>query len=150
MSTENEEIILRTYSSVWKIERKIHSIEGLKLIFPIAVSELTYLGVSIGITFLLIKIVPFFSRLHFIIKFILFPLGLMKLLTSIKLDGKLPHRFISDYIVFKFSPKQYCRFTSIQDYKNIKFVTPILFREYRIVNKTDEVSEKNTRRRLVK
>lgn len=150
MSTENEEIVLRTYSSVWKIERKIHSIEGLKLIFPIAVSELTYLGVSIVITFLLIKIVPFFSRLHFIIKFIIFPIGLMKLLTSIKLDGKLPHRFISDYIVFKFSSKQYCRFSPVQNYKSIKFTTPLLFREYKVINKTDEVSEKDTRRRLIK
>lgn len=136
MSNDNEEIILRTYSSVWKIDRKIYSIEGLKLLFPIIVNELPYWGASILITFLLIKVVPFFGKLHFVIKYILVPYGLMKFFTSIKLDGKLPHKFMCDYLIFMLNPKQYNRFQPVENIQNVKFNTPILFRRMKIINVT--------------
>jgi hypothetical protein len=135
---ENDEIILRTYNSVWKIDRKIYSIEGLKLLFPVSINEVVYFGISIIISILLIKFVPFFDKLNFVIKFIVVPFGLTKLLTTVKLDGKLPHKFMYDYIVFIASPKQYCRFKPIDSYKKIKFSTPILFRKSKIINKTDK------------
>lgn len=140
---ENEEIILRTYSSVWKIDRKIYSFEGMKLIVPIVVNELSYLAASFIITYLLIRIVPFFDRLHFIIKYIAIPYGLMKLFTSIKLDGKLPHKFMFDYALFMLNPKQYCRFQPVSVYKKMKFETPVLFRRSKVINKTDIVVKKN-------
>lgn len=138
MEKERNEIILRTYGSVWKIDRKIYSIEGLKLLFPVAINELIYFGISIIITFIVLRILPFLNNLHFIMKFVVMPFGLMKALTTIKLDGKLAHKFIIDYVLFIFSPKQYARFKPVNnDKKAIKFDYRILFRKETIVNKTD-------------
>ncbi len=119
MSQQNEErtIILRTYNTVWKIDRKIYSIEGLKLLFPISINEILYLGVSILISYLLIKFIPFYNKLHFVIKYVVVPFGLMKFLTNQKLDGKLPHKFFYDYIMYKIQPKKYDRFKPIDETK---------------------------------
>lgn len=143
MSVEsNEEIVLRTYSSVWKYEKKIYSIQGLKLWFPVVVKEIPFFAASIIITILAVKIIPFYSKLHFVIKFIAVPFGLMKFFTSIKLDGKLPHKFIFDYLVFLIMPKKYARFQALDESKFLKFTTPILFRKQIVINKTDEIVKK--------
>ncbi|WP_051623600.1 TcpE family conjugal transfer membrane protein [Clostridium hydrogeniformans] len=139
---ENEEIVLRTYGSVWNIERKIYSIDGLKLLVPIAINELAYFALSIVVTFILVKFLPFFNNLHFVIKFLAVPFILMKFFTSIKLDGKLPHKFMWDYCVYIITPKYYCRFQPVEQYKKIRFTSPVLFRRYSVVNKTDEVIKK--------
>lgn len=145
MNNDNEEIILRTYNSVWKIDRKIYSIEGLKLLFPIIVNQLPYWGASILITFVFIKVIPFFDRLHFVIKYILVPYGIMKFFTSIKLDGKLPHKFMYDYAVFALNSKHYNRFKPIENVKKVKFDTRILFRKSRKVDITELVVRKKNK-----
>ena len=149
MSQQNEErtIILRTYNTVWKIDRKIYSIEGLKLLFPISINEILYLGVSILISYLLIKFIPFYNKLHFVIKYVVVPFGLMKFLTKQKLDGKLPHKFFYDYIMYKIQPKKYDRFKPIDEtIKNIEFGSNITFRKNIYINETEELIKNNKRK----
>lgn len=137
---QDKEIILRTYSSVWKMEKRIYSIEGLKLLFPLAMNEFVYLGISIILTFILLKLLPFLDRLHFVFKYFLMPFGMMKLFSSIKLDGKKAHKFFFDYLVFKMGPRRFAKFKPLEDTpKIIKFSGPIIFRKRKIVNKTEEL-----------
>lgn len=145
-SEEREEIILRTYNTVWKIDRKIYSIEGIKLLFPVSPNEALYFAISMALSMLFIKVIPFYSNLHAVIKFILVPYGLMKFFTKLKLDGKLPHKFFVDYIVYLISPKKYARFAPIDEYKILKFSTPVVFRQQRIIDKTKSVISKNKKK----
>jgi len=143
---QSNEIILRTYGSVWKIDRKIYSIDGLRLPFPFVINEFVYLGISIIITFILIKILPFLNNFNFIIKWLVMPFGIMKALTTIKLDGKAAHKFIYDYILFMCSPRQYARFKPIKkNKKKIHFDYRVLFRNQIVVNKTDLVIDDRRR-----
>lgn len=148
MEKEHNEIVLRTYGSVWNIDRKLYSIEGLKLPFPIILNEFIYFLISAGITILLIKIFPFLNNLNWTIKFCVIPIGIMKALTSIKLDGKPAHKFIFDYIIFFFSPKKHCKFRPIDPIVNnkVKFDCTVMFKKQKIINKTDLAMEMNNGR----
>lgn len=147
MEKEHNEIILRTYGSVWKIDRKIYSIDGLRLPFPIVLDECIYLVVSFGFTLLFSKIIPFFNNLNWAIKWLLIPFAITKALTTIKLDGKLAHKFIIDYIKFVFSPKKYSKFKPIITInEKIKFDYRVMFKREKVVNKTELAIAKDSRR----
>lgn len=144
MDNEDKYVILRTYSKAWKIDRRIYSIEGVKLWFPISTTNAFYFSISMVTSIVLINIVPFYNNLNWIIKFGLVPYLLMKFLTKQKLDGKPPHKFFIDYLVYYFGPKKYNRFSSISTYhKVIKFKKNIPYRSLQAVDKTDMVLKKN-------
>lgn len=138
---DEEHVVLRTYGSVWNIERKIYHIEGLKLLVPLATNEVIYIIVSLIVSIFLIKVVPFYNRLNWIIKFVIVPYGLMKFLTKQKLDGKYPHKFFVDYMIYRLGPKKIDRFQSFSS-KRVKFYGDIICQEYDVINKTDEIMTK--------
>ncbi len=141
MNMENENrIILRTYKSVWKIPRKIYSIDNIKLFVPVDVDQAMYFIASLGITFILLNILPFLGNLPFVFKYIALPYGLMKFFTKQKLDGKLPHKFFADLVVFLLSPGQFVRFKAAGELKlkNVRFSSRIICRYTHYVNKTEE------------
>lgn len=130
MATGQEEkdfVILRTYALVWNTPFKIYSIENIKLLFPVNPWELLYFMVGVGVGFLLGKVLPFISS-YFIFQYIIIPFLVMKFFTKIKLDGKMPHKFFFDYLVYAVMPKQMERFQAVKDNKQIKFVTPVVYR----------------------
>ncbi len=135
---EKDYVILRSYRSVWKHERKIHSIEGIKLLFPVSPNEVIYFGVSLLIAVGLTKVVPFLDRVHFIVKYAALPFALMKFLTKQTLDGKMPHKFFFEWAVFLLSPKKLARFKPIQEGNKVRFITPVIMRDMEIKNKTNE------------
>jgi hypothetical protein len=139
---DRDHVILRSYRSVWKIERKIYSIEGIKLLFPVSPNEVLYFAVSLGIAYLIAKVIPFMGRAHFVLKYVLIPFGIMKFLTKQKLDGKMPHKFFFDYVVFKLGPKKLHKFKTVDSMKKLKFVTPVVMRDIEIKNKTQEALSK--------
>ncbi|MDK2919620.1 MAG: hypothetical protein PWQ37_2353 [Candidatus Petromonas sp.] len=143
---ERDYIILRSYRSVWKIERKIYSIEGIKLLFPVSPNEVLYFAVSILIAYILTKVVPFLGRAHFIFKYGLIPFGIMKFLTKQKLDGKMPHKFFFDYLIFIFSPKQIYKFKPVDKIEKAKFVTPIVMKDIEIKDRTKEALKNKEKR----
>lgn len=133
-----EYVILRTYSSVWNVETKIYSIENFKLLVPIKPREAVYFILGFAITKLILTVLPFFQGVPFVIKWLLIPYGIMKFLTKQKLDGKLPHKFFIEYVMFKLGPKRFSKFKSVEEYKNIKFTTVTSKRDRKIINKTQE------------
>lgn len=139
---ERPAVILRTYSRVWKWPKKVYSIDTIKLLVPVEINEALYFVVSVGIAMLLVKVIPFIGKLPFMIKYGAIPFGLMKFLTKQKLDGKLPHKFFFDYLVYRFSPRKFSHFKPVENYGRVKFATPIVFRDMKIVNKTAEALKK--------
>ncbi len=143
---EKNYVILRTYKNVWKFEREIYSIEGIKLLLPVKPNEVLYFLVSVMITILIVKIVPFIDRVHFVLKYGFLPYGIMKLLTKQRLDGKLPHKFFLDYIIFKFSPGQLEHFKTVTiPKKKLCFSTPTVVKFTGFFNRTEEIISKSKR-----
>ncbi len=138
-----KEVILRTYKNVWKFEREIHSIEGIKLLLPVKPTEVLYFTISIIISIILVKLIPPLGNVNFVVKHGAIPYGIMKFLTKQKLDGKYPHKFFLDFIVYKLSPKKLERFRPVEEQKKaITFKTVTAFRVTAFFNKTEEALNK--------
>lgn len=129
MQEERDYVILRTYENVWKTPFKIYSIENFKLWVPINPWELLYFLFGLVVVFVLGRVLPFINAIPFIIRYIAIPFGIMKFFTKIKLDGKQPHKFIFDFLVFKAGNKRLERFQAVNEIKRIKFTRVITFRD---------------------
>lgn len=133
----SEFTVLRTYKSIWKYERKIYSLENIKLLVPVRPSEVLFFGVGLLITYFLCKMVLFLHSVPFIFRYVLIPFGIMKFLTKKRLDGKMPHRFLIGYFSYLAMPKEIARFQPAKKPKAIAF-TPVIFRQQTIVNITEQ------------
>jgi len=133
---EKDKVVLRTYNSTWKFERKIYSIDRIRLLVPINIDDAAYLIMGLLITILLLKIFPFLNHIPFIIRYVLLPWGLMKFLTKKKFDGKMPHKFLLGYLQYLTLPKAFSRFQDCREYKKGVF-TDIAWRGKEIIDMTD-------------
>lgn len=145
MEEERSSIILRTYHSVWKVDKKIYSIENIKLWIPVSTNDVLYFGVGLVMVVALGKILPFSDRIPFLIKYGGIPYGIMKFLTKQKLDGKLPHKFFKDYVIYLLSPKKSVRFGNVATYGEGRFTTPVAMRDIELINKTEKVLKKGNK-----
>ncbi len=92
----------------------LYHLEGWKLLFPIspkvvgyyAIGELIVVVVNNIPLLNLIRKVPYLG--HPVIYFILLPVGIMKLLSAVKIEGKQPYKYFVDIFKFLiFTPKEY-------------------------------------------
>lgn len=107
MKDETEKKInLCSYKKVWRVEKKIYSIDKLPLPVPVnPLSVLYTLLISIFI-FLIGKIIPFINYVPFIIRLAVIPYFLSNYMMKKKLDGKNPIRYFLGYIKFQFIDKK--------------------------------------------
>ncbi len=136
-NNSNDYTVLRTYKSIWKYERKIYSLENIRLLVPVRPSEVLFFGVGLLITYFLCKTVPLFAEIPFVFRYIIIPFGIMKFLTKKRLDGKMPHRFFVGYISYLLMPKEIARFKPAKKPKSICF-TPVVFRRTEVINLTEQ------------
>lgn len=127
---ERDFVILRTYEHVWNTPFKIYSIENIKLWVPINPWDLLYIGGGVLLSFILDRVLPFYGYLPFIVKYIVVPYLFKLFLSKVKLDGKRPHKFFFDYLVYLVSSKEFERFQSVDRRVKIRFATPVIFRQY--------------------
>jgi hypothetical protein len=104
-----KKIVLRTYDKLWNIPYKIYSIDNLKLIVPLNPWDLLIFIVAL-IFMILISKVLFFIKLPFVFKYILIPWAVTKIIDNVKLDGKKPHKYFFDMVMFFVQSKKYERF----------------------------------------
>ncbi|MGV8149586.1 MAG: TcpE family conjugal transfer membrane protein [Alkaliphilus sp.] len=135
---DRKPIILRTYGSVWKFERQIYSVEKIKLLVPVKPNEVLYFFVSIIIVMLLSKI-PLVSNIPAVLRYLIIPFFSTKFFTKQKLDGKLPHKFFIDFLVYSFSAKKIEKFKAIDQARKTRFVTNSSMRYSYFANKTEEI-----------
>lgn len=127
---ERDFVILRTYEHVWNTPFKIYSIENIKLWVPINPWDLLYIGSGVLLSLALERILPLYGYLPFVIRYVVVPYLFKLFLSNVKLDGKKPHKFFFDYVMYMILSKEFERFQVIDKKKKIRFVTPITFRKY--------------------
>lgn len=101
-------IILKTYSDFWQIETVIYHIEGVRMPFPMGARNAGYyiFGLVLAVVISNVPILNLITKLPLLNQPIIYYLGLpfviMKLLSTIKIEGKHPYQFMKDMFVYTF------------------------------------------------
>lgn len=143
---KNEEriVVLRSYPTIWKYEKKLYSIDSIRLWVPVAMNDLLFFTAGLIFVIALSKGIPLFIRIPWIIRYGAIPYGIMKFFTKLKFDGKLPHKFALGYVRYAMLPKKIARFTECMTFPEGRF-EDVLYRKVKIVNLVDEkIKQVNT------
>lgn len=93
-------MVIKTYKKLWRLDYKVYALgTSLTLPRPLPVRFAAYLCVAAAIMALLNK-QPFMASVPFVIKWVLIPGGIAKLMDTVKLDGKNPVLYFSGYLRF--------------------------------------------------
>jgi hypothetical protein len=109
------------YSKIWNMPIKIHAIEGTKLLIPLSIWDIFFYFIGFLIMFLLNMVFPFIQGLPLLFKYIFIPWFLMKFMLFSGLEGKQPHKYFWDLLVYLALPKNYEYFKVSKYPKKIKF-----------------------------
>lgn len=99
--------VVRSYAKIWTMPLKIYAIEKTKLIIPVSLWDALFFIIWEFIFLIINFLVPPFHSVPNTIKFILVPYLLMKFMSLVKLEGKQPHKYFFDLLVFMVLPKRY-------------------------------------------
>lgn len=96
---------IKSYTSIWSVEKVIYAINDFKLPFPITFSQMAWF---VGCLFLVITLNNF-PPLSFIegalLKFIGIPTSITWFMSQKTFDGKKPYRFMQTLLIYFFRPK---------------------------------------------
>jgi len=95
---EQNKLTVYSHNKVWRIEQKFYSIGKHVFDIPIPLKDAAYFGLLFGIMYILHITIPLITMIPGAVKFIMFPLGLSQFLLKMRLDGKLPHKFVAAWL----------------------------------------------------
>lgn len=96
---------LKSYTSIWSVEKVIYAINDFKLPFPITFSQMAWFVCSLFTVILLADIPPLSLIDGALLKYVGIPVGLTWFMSQKTFDGKKPYRFIQTTIAYFFRPK---------------------------------------------
>ncbi len=132
---EDRIIVLRSYATVWQYEKKLYSIDSLKLWIPVAANDLFFFVLGIVLMVILSKI-PIFTAIPWVIRYGVLPFLVMKFFTKMKFDGKPPHKFALGYLEYMLLPARLSKFQACNNYVK-GYLQDVPFRGTEIVNVID-------------
>ena len=100
-------IRIYSYSKVWNTESRIYAIHSVVLPVPVKPRELLYFFIVAVVVLILSSIIPFFSVIPVVVRFLAIPYLAMKFLVKKKLDGKAPQKYFIGYIKHAVTSKMY-------------------------------------------
>jgi hypothetical protein len=122
--------ILRTYNSVWKVEKVLYGIQDIPLPIPVTYRQVGFFAVGIFLMWILNQFPPLSLLDLGLIEYIFLPGFFAWFFTKQLLDGKAPHRFFLRVIQYYLSPHYYNRYKEVSDRKNTyKFASKVSYRQ---------------------
>lgn len=106
---------LKSYTSIWSVEKVIYAINDFKLPFPITFSQMAWFVGSLFLVMMLSDLPPLSFIEGALLKYIGIPVGITWFMSQKTFDGKKPYRFIQTLLIYFLRPK--VTFA----YKEIKF-----------------------------
>jgi hypothetical protein len=96
---------IRSYTSIWNVEKVIYAISDWKLPFPVTINQMAWaLGTLFSVIFF--QHVPPLSFIENpFIKYGVLPVSITWFMSQKTFDGKKPYRFIASVIGYIFRPK---------------------------------------------
>lgn len=130
--------ILRTYNSVWKVEKVLYGIQDIPLPIPITYRQIGFFGTGVLLMYVL-NYFPPFSLLHLgLIEYVFLPGLFSWFFTKKLLDGKAPHRFLLSVLMYHFSPHLLNRYKEIADIKTYKYTGTVGYRTLHRIRGEDD------------
>lgn len=122
--------ILRTYNSVWKVEKVLYAIQDVPLPIPVTYRQIGFFAGGMALVWVLDHFPPLSLIDLWLVEYIFLP-GLMAwFFTKQLLDGKAPHRFLLRVVDYHLSPHHYNRYKEISDAKKpYKYASKVSYRQ---------------------
>ncbi len=96
---------LKSYTSIWSVEKVIYAINDFKLPFPITFSQMAWFVCSLFTVMLLGDLPPLSFIDGALLKYVGIPVSLTWFMSQKTFDGKKPYRFIQTTITYFVRPK---------------------------------------------
>ncbi len=96
---------IRSYTSIWSVEKVLYSINDFKLPFPITFTQMTWFVVSLFLVILFGNLPPLSMIYGAFLKYFGIPLALTWFMSQKTFDGKKPYGFLKSVMTFLACPK---------------------------------------------
>ncbi|HER2025534.1 conjugal transfer protein [Bacillus infantis] len=134
--------ILRTYNSVWKVEKVLYGIQDIPLPIPLTYRQIGFFAGGFILVWCLNRIPPLSLIDLGLIEYIFLPGLFSWFFTKQLLDGKAPHRFFLRVAQYHLDPHYRNRYKEITSSKKpYKYASPISYRELSYHEKEGEADE---------
>lgn len=96
---------IRSYTSIWNVEKVIYAINDLQLPFPITFTQMAWFVVSMFLVILFAELPPLSMIDGAFLKYFGIPVALTWFMSQKTFDGKKPHGFLKSSITYLLRPK---------------------------------------------
>lgn len=96
---------IRSYTSIWSVEKVLYSINDFKLPFPITFTQMTWFVVSLFFVILFGNLPPLSLINGAFLKYFGIPLALTWFMSQKTFDGKKPYGFLKSVMTYLARPK---------------------------------------------
>ena len=120
---------VKVYTPLMKYERHLYTIQDVQLWRPVTYQQLGFFGSGLG-GMLVLSFLPGLSFIanNWILSFIIIPVAFSLFMTKFKLDGKMPHTYLWDFILFRLNAGVFNRYQPIEKPNKYKYATVITYR----------------------
>lgn len=96
---------IRSYTSIWSVEKVLYSINDFKLPFPITFTQMTWFVLSLFAVMLLGNVPPLSMINGAFLKYFGIPMAITWFMCQKTFDGKKPYGFLKSVIAYLIRPK---------------------------------------------
>ena len=96
---------IRSYTSIWSVEKVIYAINDLQLPFPITFTQMTWFIVSLFVVIIFGSLPPLSLIDGALLKYLGIPVVLTWCMFQKTFDGKKPYGFLKSIITYALRPK---------------------------------------------
>ncbi|SFK14362.1 TcpE family protein [Marinilactibacillus piezotolerans] len=97
---------IRSYTSIWSVEKVLYSINDLKLPFPLSFTQMTWFVLSLFLMIILGNLPPLSFIEGAFLKYLGIPVGITWFMSQKTFDGKKPFNFLKAVIAYAFRSKR--------------------------------------------
>mgnify|MGYP002738440994 FL=1 len=91
---------IKSYTSIWSVEKVIYAINDLQLPFPVTFTQMTWFVVSLFLVILFGNLPPLSMIDGALLKYVGIPVGLTWFMSQKTFDGKKPYGFLKSIITY--------------------------------------------------
>ncbi|EAG8233302.1 conjugal transfer protein [Listeria monocytogenes] len=96
---------IRSYTSIWSVEKIIYAINDLQLPFPVTFTQMTWFVFSLLFVIIFGSIPPLSFINGALLKYLGIPTGITWFMSQKTFDGKKPYGFLKSIITYSLRPK---------------------------------------------
>ena len=96
---------IKSYTSIWSVEKVIYAINDLQLPFPITFTQMTWFVLSVLFVILFAKVPPLSFISGAFLKYLGIPVAFTWFMSQKTFDGKKPYGFLKSILSYLIRPK---------------------------------------------